>query len=559
MTLQEITHNPEGQTFDRKSIKISPKDLAVLLIAFANADGGLEAIGVDDDGNIEGVDNQAEKVNSLIKTPFDFCVPNVKVSCSMMDCVDKNGNPNHILLMDVAQSQKLHANTKDEVFFRIGDMSKKMNFDERLQLLYDKGEMIYEDSAVRNARLEDIDFQAVENYIRIIGYHKSALEFLQENDQFLTKKGDENVLSVSAVLLFGKKPQNFLPRSSVRFIKYYGTEELTGAQMNVIKDVTFEGNILQLVQKSLDFVQTQIPEHTYLTKEAKFETFPAYPEFVWKELIINAITHRDYSILGTDIQIKMFDNRICVESPGNLPGIVNLDNIRHVHFSRNPHIAKFLKNYKYVREFGEGIDRIYRELSEIGSPDPDFSKTSFILRATAYMNDTRTSTEASESVSGDILDDTKNDTKNDTKTNAENDTRNPIQASESVSRDILGGDNDTKNDTKNVPISKTEALELVSKDILDDTKNETQNVPVNVTEASESVSGDIGDYVFNDRQYKLFDFLRQNVSATLLDIADYLNVDARTVKRDLQSMKEYVIHVGSTKRGYWKIIKTPKR
>ena len=101
-------------------------------------------------------------------------------------------------------------------------------------------------------------------------------------------------------------------------------------------------------------------------------TTPEFPEFVWKKIIINAATHRDYSIKGTDIQVKMFDDRIVVESPGNLPGIVRLNNMRQVHFSRNPKIAAFLHEYDYVQEFGEGVDRMYKEMEKAGLPAPEY-------------------------------------------------------------------------------------------------------------------------------------------------------------------------------------------
>ena len=86
--------------------------------------------------------------------------------------------------------------------------------------------------------------------------------------------------------------------------------------MNVIKDVVFEGRILQVTEKALEFVRGQIKERTYLGADTRFVTEPEYPEFAWKELIVNAVAHRDYSIKGTDIQIKMFDDRLTVESPG---------------------------------------------------------------------------------------------------------------------------------------------------------------------------------------------------------------------------------------------------
>lgn len=385
-TIEQLTTHTEGQTFDRKSTRIAPKDLAVIMVAFANADGGTIAIGIADDGKLEGIDEHLQQINELLRVPFDYCQPTVKVESERLPFLHEDGRTDHILLMHVAQSQKVHANQKDEVYYRVGDKSKKLTFDERLQLLYDKGEVVYESKPVFGASLKDVDLQLVKQYTDLIGYSKSPMEYLEENHQMIVKNGEDYKVSNAAVLLFGKKPQNFFPRAQVRFIKYEGTEALTGAQMNVMKDVIFDGTILDMVKKSINFVSTQIREHTYLGPDARFVTKAEYPEFVWKELIINAITHRDYSILGTDIQIKMFDDRITVESPGNLPGLVRLDNMRHMHFSRNPQIAEFLKAHKFVREFGEGVDRMYRELAEAGNPEPKYEKIGFMVMGTAYSS-----------------------------------------------------------------------------------------------------------------------------------------------------------------------------
>ncbi len=101
-----------------------------------------------------------------------------------------------------------------------------------------------------------------------------------------------------------------------------------------------------------------------------------------RPIIINAATHCDYSIKGTDIQIKMFDDQIVVESPGNLPGIVRLNSMRSVHFSRNQKIAAFLHEYDYVQEFGEGVDRMYKEMEKAGLPAPEYKDVAFMLHAT---------------------------------------------------------------------------------------------------------------------------------------------------------------------------------
>lgn len=134
MTIEEILSKEENQTFDRKSINISPKDLAIPIVAFANADGGDIAIGITDKNRrIEGIDFETKKLNELLRVPFDFCNPTIKVGIEKVPCVDEKGR---------------------------------------------------------------------------------------------------------------KNPQNFFPRARIRFIRYEGTEEKFGTEMNVIKDVIFEGTLL---------------------------------------------------------------------------------------------------------------------------------------------------------------------------------------------------------------------------------------------------------------------------------------------------------------------------
>ena len=386
-TIEEIRQMPEGQTFDCKSIHIEPKALANTIVAMANADGGMIAVGISDKTRrIEGVDQDKAHLNEILRTPFDFCVPTISVTTEFMPCQDSEGNDNHILIIHVPASPRLHANQADEVFWRVGDKSRKLPFEERLQLMYDKGERYYEDSPAYDATIEDIDMDAVKAYMKRIGYGKSPMEYLQENKGFLTYKGDVPQVSTACILLFGKRPQNFFPRARVRFIKYYGTEEKVGREMNVIKDVTFEGRILDQIQKTIDYLETQVKEHSYLGEDGLFKTDREYPKFVIQEMTVNSVCHRDYSIKGTEIQIKMFDDRLVFETPGKLPGIVRTDNIRHTHFSRNPKIAEYLKAYDYVKEFGEGVDRMCRELSAIGTKEPQYHLVAFIMKASVWAN-----------------------------------------------------------------------------------------------------------------------------------------------------------------------------
>ena len=134
------------------------------------------------------------------------------------------------------------------------------------------------------------------------------------------------------------------------------------------------------VEKAVDFIKIQMKEKTCPGHDGIFVTREEYQEFVRTEIVVNAVAHRDYGIKVTDIQIKMFDDRLEVDSPGSFAGMVNKDNIRYTHFSRNPKIATFLKDYGYVKEYVEGVDRMCKELESIGLPAPVFNNSTFILK-----------------------------------------------------------------------------------------------------------------------------------------------------------------------------------
>ena len=166
MTIEEILAKDEKQIFDRKSIHIKPADLSDTLCAFANADGGTVAIGISDKHRrIEGVDYYVEQLNDLLRTPIDFCNPTIPVTTEMVECINCEGKPDHVLLMHIEASPLFHANQADDAFIRVGDKSKKLNFEDRMALMYAKGVRYYEDEPVADASIEDLDLDFVRDYV----------------------------------------------------------------------------------------------------------------------------------------------------------------------------------------------------------------------------------------------------------------------------------------------------------------------------------------------------------------------------------------------------------
>ena len=491
MTMQEITTRKEDQTFDCKSIQIEPKALAITIVAFANADGVS-----DKTRKTEGVDQHTEKLNELLRVPLDFCNPSVSITSDLLPCTDKDGNENHILLMHIPASSELHANQADEAYMRVGDKSRKLSFEERIQLMYDKGERYYEDTAVYGATVDDIDMTAVERYTELIGYAKSAKQYLHENNNFIATnaKGEEQV-SVACILLFGKYPQKFFPRGRTRFIRYKGTEERVGAEMNVVKDVTFEGTILDQVKATIAYLETQVEEHTFLGQHGQFVTNRDYPKFVIQEMVVNACCHRAYNIKGTEIQIKMLDDRLVFESPGRLPGTVKPSNIRHTHFSRNPKIAQFLKAYDYVKEFGEGVDRVCRELEANGTPHLSFHLDDFILKITIPKGSSQV--------------------------------KNQINATANAEKRTVNATVNTQNATVN---SKNLIKRLIEKATVNGEKLTTNRISI-------------------------LQLMVENPYITKDEMATITGLNGSTIMRNIEKMRgKYLRRVGSDKNGFWEII-----
>lgn len=505
MTIEDIKDRPEGQTFDCKSVKIEPKALAVPIVAMANADGGMLAIGISDKTRrIEGIDQHTAHVNELLKVPFSLCIPSVNIKPEYIPCIDSEGKPNHVLLLHIPASATLHANQADEVFMRVGDSSRKLGFEERMSLMYDKGERYFEDTAAYDATIEDIDFNYVQDLLNVIGYTKSPLEYLKENNNFITYKDGKEQISTACILLFGKKPQLFFPRARVRFIRYMGTEEKVGRDMNVIKDVTFEGRIIDQIRKTIDYLESQVKEHTYLGEKGVFVTDREYSPFVLQEMTVNSICHRDYSIKGTEIQIKMFDDRLVFETPGKFPGIVRSDNIRHTHFSRNPKIAEFLKAYKYVREFGEGVDRMCKELEAKGLHDPKYILTAFILKSTVYAYNVK-----------------------------------ELQTSNTIKGNVTASGNVTVN---------SEIFTVNGQDCIVNFTVNGRNVTVNVTVKNKSVTVKMPQ---KTKDVLYFLLKEPELSAELL--AEKMDCSSRTIKRHLAVLTKSKIlkRIGSDKSGSW--------
>lgn len=342
-TIRNLLRRKEGQLFDRKSIRIEPKDFARHLIAFANADGGEIAVGIADDGQIEGVNGREDRVNDLIQASIDFCVPPVRTVARHVSCINRAGKEDFVVLVRVEASERVHSRNDGETFLRIGDESRRLTYEQHRQLLYDKGEQRYEDELVAPVTDEGFDTNLLARFQRQINQSGEIERVLSY--RFLARPDTNGVPSVTraGILLFHMTPERYFPQNAIRFIRYQGVAAATGVRINVITDRRYEGPIPKIVQDIFDDLGSVLREFTRLNPEtSRFESRPEYPIFAWQEAIVNAVTHRAYSIGGQSIEVRLFDDRLEVESPGRLPGMVRVENMRDVHFLRNPRIARVM-------------------------------------------------------------------------------------------------------------------------------------------------------------------------------------------------------------------------
>lgn len=377
LNIDYLVKMKEGQHFDRKSARIAPKDVVKSLIGFANSEGGTLAIGIEDKGKITGFSNvQSDKIHQLkqigllglTKTPL-------RVESEEISVTNYKGEDDIVLLLTVnPEYSRVVSNDKDEVFLRNMDSTILLNYEQRLNLEYDRGSRYFEDEILEDSSIDDVDLELVEIYRRKmnISSERSIQDILYSRN-LITKDGK---LKVSGMLLFGKDPSRLLPQARLRFIKYRGFNAEVGTDFNVEKEIFFDKSIPRIIQEATDFVRTQLREFQFLNENGIFEKVWEYPEFAWFEGIVNALTHRDYSIRGDHIKVFMYEDKLEILSPGKLPNLVNINNIKNERYSRNPAIARILVEFGWVKELNEGVKRIYKEMENMLLAPPKYSEES---------------------------------------------------------------------------------------------------------------------------------------------------------------------------------------
>ena len=376
LTLEYMQNAHENKYFDRKSAQIRPVELAPVISAFANAEGGTVVLGISDKTRrLEGINFAGEdKINEFINAPKAFCKPMPRFHEEFVEIINAADEPDRLLLLHIsASTDRVIRTNNDKTYLRIGDKTHEMLGENLRNLEYSKSSRHYEDEISQNAGISDLDGDLIERYKQHIGADGLPAEQVLRARGFLVEKDGTAHLTNAAVLLFARNVRQFYPNCRIRFVRYDGTQAGSGTGLNIIKDVNIEYPLLKIIDKATEFVGTQLREFTSLNPETgKFQIVPEYPEFAWQEGIVNAVTHREYAMSGSYILISMYDDRLEIESPGGLPDIVTVENIRETRYSRNPTISRVLTEFGWVRELNEGVKRIYSDMADFFLDEPEY-------------------------------------------------------------------------------------------------------------------------------------------------------------------------------------------
>ncbi|MDN3203404.1 ATP-binding protein [Algoriphagus sediminis] len=385
---REFKSGYQGAPSDKKprDFKDICYNVAKELVAFANADGGELFIGIEDDNQITGLPHSDEQLNQILQASSNYILKETPLPIKRRNIIEYQGKK--VIYFSVDKGSKfIHQTSKGECFKREDKDSIPTSADNIRFVREEASSRQYDREFEDLATVTDLDLSLVSSVAFECTKIKdiSPEKFLQymELAEF---DGDRLRLRKAALLLFAKNPNKWHPRSRVRILKVNGLEEKSAPEYNVTEIADVSGNVFQLAADSWEALRPALSETRY-SEDGLFKTQVIYPEPACREALINAITHRDYSLEGRGIEIRIFTDRLEVLSPGKLLSKLTIEDLKELkgaHETRNAYVARVLREYGYIRELGEGIRRMFEVMKsneliepQIASPNKSFIVTLF--------------------------------------------------------------------------------------------------------------------------------------------------------------------------------------
>lgn len=364
---EKIIALSEGHFVDLKSKRIQPAKLTQTICAFANADGGEIFVGIEDDPrtwsgfeNMEAANGHIQAFERLFPLGHGFFYSFVK-------CSSRAG---FVLKIEILKSNNLVTASNNTAYLRRNAQNIPQDDAPSLERLRrNKGISSFE-TEVLNVPAEFIVESDITIKFRNAVLPNGDVEKWLRKQQLLR----DDKPTVAGVMLFSEEPQALLPkRSGVKVYRYQTREE--GERSRLVYDpISIEGCVFDLIKLSLDETVKQIEGIQIMTESGLSKT--RYPREALHEIITNAILHRDYSI-PDDVHIRIFDNRVEVQSPGLLPAHITPSNILNERFSRNGVIVRLINKFPDApnKDIGEGLNTAFEAMKTMRLVEPIVEQT----------------------------------------------------------------------------------------------------------------------------------------------------------------------------------------
>jgi len=370
----------EDRRIERKPPGMQAKALSEYFSVWANTapDGGLILFGASDDGTPLGLSRlPQERLNDIERAGNVYC-PDARYETKRIGATNPKGEPDFLLLIRVHYNAKKVVETVDgSAYIRIGDTKKKLSREEIRELQIDKGQVDLELEPSTIPYPQGFDMEAIAEFAAAMSKAAGVMDRSNESMLEYRRLGQRNskgrfVPNTACALLFAKDPVAEFPGCKIRFLRFDGEWEKTGADFNAVKDLLIEGNVPSLIVNAEQMLVSQLREFSRLGPDSKFYSTDEYPKDAWYEAIVNACVHRSYGLRNMNIFIKMFDDRLVIESPGGFPPFVTPENIYESHHPRNPHMMNALQYLSFVKCANEGTRRMRDTMQRSNLPHPEF-------------------------------------------------------------------------------------------------------------------------------------------------------------------------------------------
>ncbi|MEO7623931.1 MAG: ATP-binding protein [Gallionella sp.] len=377
-------HESRTLEFKRMSDNKVVRKLLETICAFANTEGGILALGVADEkqasgaARLYGIEENREALDELTrKVRTQFHPPIDTISFMRLPCALRDGKAGHVVLVRTTKSDKVHSIVDDGTWLRLDTGNREMKAEEITELSYRRGVRSAESEPVP-IPLELLETDVWRSFVAARGLKSGTFAEQLQKLGLATKVGNEVQPTRAAVLLFAEEPGGLLAaqgaRADIRLMVYDGKQAVPGATPNMRKTPkTIRGALIEQIDAAVRTVLDELAQGLTLSGSG-FKTKHLYPERVVKEAIVNAVIHRDYR-LNRDIFIRLFDDRIEVESPGVFPGSITPANIDKAGSkSRNPLIAQNLREFPVAPNIdaGEGVKMMFAEMAQAKLYPPQY-------------------------------------------------------------------------------------------------------------------------------------------------------------------------------------------